>query len=147
MTTSSEPSEVVTASAEETEKVAAGLGARLKTGDLLLLVGELGAGKTTFVRGLARGMGVRGDVMSPTFQLVRLYPGDRPLAHVDLYRVERASELEELGLGDLLEECVVVVEWGDRLDARDALRVTIEAVDATHRRLRLEGGAAAWSWS
>ena len=73
MTTSSEPSEVVTASAEETEKVAAVLAARLKTGDLLLLVGELGAGKTTFVRGLARGMGVRGDVMSPTFQLVRLY--------------------------------------------------------------------------
>ena len=147
MTTSSETSEVVTASAEETEAVAARLAGRLKQGDLLLLVGELGAGKTTFVRGLARGMGVRGDVMSPTFQLVRLYPGDRPLAHVDLYRVERAAELEELGLVDLLDECVVVVEWGDRLDSREAFRVTIETVDATHRRLRLEGGAAAWSWS
>jgi len=147
MTTSRDRSEVVTASAEETEALAAGLAGRLKAGDLLLLVGEMGAGKTTFVRGLARGMGVRGDVMSPTFQLVRLYPGDRPLAHVDLYRVERAAELEELGLGELLDECVVVVEWGDRLDSWDALQVTMETVDATHRRLRLEGGAAAWSWS
>ena len=147
MTTSREGAEVVTASAEETEAVAARFAGRLSRGDLLLLIGELGAGKTTFVRGLARGMGVRGDVMSPTFQLVRVYPGDRPLAHVDLYRVERAAELEELGLGDLLEDCVVVVEWGDRLDWQEAFRVTIETVDATHRRLRLEGGAPAWSWS
>jgi len=147
MTTSHDGAEVVTASPEETEAVAAGLAGRLRRGDLLLLVGELGAGKTTFVRGLARAMGVRGDVMSPTFQLVRLYPGDPPLAHVDLYRIEQAAELEELGLGDLLEEGVVVVEWGDRLDLDDALRVTIQMVDAAHRRLRLEGGAAAWSWS
>jgi tRNA threonylcarbamoyladenosine biosynthesis protein TsaE len=147
MTTSPEGAEVVTASAEGTEAVAARLAGRLHPGDLLLLVGELGAGKTTFVRGLARGMGVRGDVMSPTFQLVRLYPGERPLAHVDLYRIEEAAELEELGLGELLEECVVVVEWGDRLDSPDALRVMIETIDPTHRRLRLEGGAAAWSWS
>jgi len=84
MTTSRDRSEVVTASAEETEALAAGLAGRLKAGDLLLLVGEMGAGKTTFVRGLARGMGVRGDVMSPTFQLVRLYPGDRPLEWSDL---------------------------------------------------------------
>lgn len=147
MTTSADGSEVVTASAEETEALAAHLARRLHTGDLLLLVGELGAGKTTFVRGLARGMGVRGDVMSPTFQLVRLYTGEPPLAHVDLYRIERAAELEELGLEDLLEDGVVVVEWGDRLSAPDALRVTIETLDADHRRLRLEGGAAAWSWS
>ena len=147
MTTSRDGTEVVTASPEETEAVAAGLAGRLRRGDLLLLVGELGAGKTTLGRGLARGMGVRGDVMSPTFQLVRLYPGDPPLAHVDLYRIEQAAELEELGLGDLLEEGVVVVEWGDRLDLDDALRVTIHMVDAAHRRLRLQGGAAAWSWS
>jgi tRNA threonylcarbamoyladenosine biosynthesis protein TsaE len=138
---------VVTASPEETEAMAAGLAHRLVPGDLLLLVGELGAGKTTFVRGLARGMGVRGDVMSPTFQLVRLYPGDRPLAHVDLYRIERSGELEELGLIDLLEDCVVVVEWGDRLGIEEAPRVRIEALDPARRRLRLEGGAAAWSWS
>jgi tRNA threonylcarbamoyladenosine biosynthesis protein TsaE len=147
MITSSDGTEAVTASPEETEALAARFASRLRTGDLLLLVGELGAGKTTFVRGLARGLDVRGDVMSPTFQLVRLYPGDPPLAHVDLYRIERSAELEELGLGDLLEECVVVVEWGDRLDVQDALRVRIESVDPAHRRLRLEGGAAAWSWS
>jgi tRNA threonylcarbamoyladenosine biosynthesis protein TsaE len=138
---------VVTTSPEETEAMAARLAGRLSAGDLLLLVGELGAGKTTFVRGLARGMGVRGDVMSPTFQLVRLYPGERPLAHVDLYRIEQAGELEELGLVDLLEDCVVVVEWGDRLEVEGALRVTIETVDPSRRRLRLQGGAAKWSWS
>jgi tRNA threonylcarbamoyladenosine biosynthesis protein TsaE len=147
MTISPDRTEAVTASAEETEALAARFAHRLRAGDLLLLVGELGAGKTTFVRGLARGMGVRGDVMSPTYQLVRLYPGDPPLAHVDLYRLERPGELEELGLGDLLEECVVVVEWGDRLGVGDSLRVAIETVDAAHRRLRLEGGAATWSWS
>lgn len=147
MTTSPDRTEAVTASAEETEALAAKLAHSLRTGDLLLLVGELGAGKTTFVRGLARGMGVSGDVMSPTYQLVRLYPGDPPLAHVDLYRLEKPSELEELGLGELLEEYAVVVEWGDRLEVGDAVRVTIETVDAAHRRLRLEGGAATWSWS
>jgi tRNA threonylcarbamoyl adenosine modification protein YjeE len=147
MITSPDGTEAVTSSAEETEALAARFASRLHAGDLLLLVGELGAGKTTFVRGLARGLGVRGDVMSPTFQLVRLYPGDPSLAHVDLYRIERAAELEELGLTDLLEECVVVVEWGDRLDVRDALRVTIDSMDPAHRRLRLEGGAAGWSWS
>jgi tRNA threonylcarbamoyladenosine biosynthesis protein TsaE len=147
MTTSPDGSEALTSSAEETEALAARFASHLRTGDLLLLVGELGAGKTTFVRGLARGLGVRGDVMSPTFQLVRLYPGNPSLAHVDLYRIGRSAELEELGLSDLLEESVVVVEWGDRLDLRDALRVTIESIDPARRRLRLEGGAAAWSWS
>ena len=127
--------------------MAAALAGRLVAGDLLLLVGELGAGKTTFVRGLARGLGIRGDVMSPTFQLVRIYPGERPLAHVDLYRIERTGELEELGLVDLFEECVVVVEWGDRLAVEAALCVRIETLDESHRRLRLEGGAANWSWS
>jgi tRNA threonylcarbamoyladenosine biosynthesis protein TsaE len=139
--------ELITASAEETEAAAARLAGRLGVGDLVLLVGEMGAGKTTFVRGLARGMGLAADVMSPTFQLVRLYPGQPPLAHVDLYRLGHSSELEELGLADLLEDSVVVVEWGDRLEAGNAPRVMIEMVDRSHRRLRLEGGASAWSWS
>jgi tRNA threonylcarbamoyl adenosine modification protein YjeE len=137
----------VTASPEETEAAAAKLAGRLAVGDLLLLAGEMGAGKTTFVRGLARGMGLQADVMSPTFQLVRLYSGRPPLAHVDLYRLGHSGELDELGLDELLEDSVVVVEWGDRLEARDALRVTIEMIDPTRRRLRLEGRAAGWSWS
>src|SRR5205085_2261117 len=81
-----------------------------------------GAGKTTFVRGLARGMGVSGDVMSPTFQLVRVYPGRVQLAHVDLYRVVDDAELGDLGLADLLDGGAVVVEWGGRLRRPGAVR-------------------------
>jgi len=107
--------ERVTRSAAETEALGEELAANLAPGDLLLLAGELGAGKTTFVRGLARGLGSSGAVQSPTFQLVRVYPGRIQLAHVDLYRLESGAELADLGLDDLLEQGIVAVEWGDRL--------------------------------
>lgn len=107
--------ERVTRSAAETEALGEELAASLAPGDLLLLAGELGAGKTTFVRGLARGLGATATVQSPTFTLVRVYPGRVQLAHVDLYRLESTAELAELGLEELLEEGVVAVEWGDRL--------------------------------
>ena len=107
--------ELRTSSPEETEAAGEELAASLRVGDLLLLAGELGAGKTTFVRGLARGLGSSAGVQSPTFQLVRVYPGRIQLAHVDLYRLESGADLTDLGLDDLLEEGVVAVEWGDRL--------------------------------
>jgi tRNA threonylcarbamoyladenosine biosynthesis protein TsaE len=107
----------------------------------------LGSGKTTFVRGLARGLGLHGHVMSPTFQLVRVYPGRVPLAHADLYRVGAASELADIDLEELLEGGAVAIEWGDRLEtAEAAMRVTIEPLDEKRRRLRLEGGPDGWSW-
>jgi len=138
--------QLITTSPEETEAVAARLGARVGPGDLLLLVGELGAGKTTFVRGLARGMGVAGQVMSPTFQLVRVYPGSVPLAHVDLYRLGQGADLADLDLDGLLDAGVVAVEWGDRLEAsEDAVQVVIEPLDQRRRRLIL-GGPNGWSW-
>ena len=145
MTTSAE---LVTDSPEATEAAGERLARHLRAGDLLLLEGPLGAGKTTFVRGLARGLGTRGDVMSPTFQLVRVYPGPLQLAHADLYRLERASELAQLGFDELLDEGVLVVEWGDRLaEAPDAAaRVLLEPVDETHRRIRVEGGRPGWTW-
>jgi tRNA threonylcarbamoyladenosine biosynthesis protein TsaE len=130
--------EVETASAEETEVEGERLGRTLRRGDLLLLVGPLGAGKTTFVRGLARGVGSADAVASPTFVLVRNYRGRVPLAHVDLYRLERAPELRDLGLDELLDEGAVVVEWGDRLDAPGAKVITIEPSGADRRRLRFE---------
>jgi len=142
--------ELVTASPEETEAVAARLGERLGPGDLVLLVGDLGAGKTTFVRGLARGMGVGGRVTSPTFQLVRVYPGPVQLAHVDLFRLDGGAELGELDLDGLLEVGAVAVEWGGRLEAsEDAVRVVIESLGEDRRRLTLTGGsngANRWSW-
>jgi len=130
--------ELETASAEETEAEGERLGRTLRPGDLLLLVGPLGAGKTTFVRGLARGAGSADAVASPTFVLVRNYRGRLPLAHVDLYRLDRAPELRDLGLDELLDEGAVVVEWGDRLEAPGAKVVTIEPLGGDRRRLRFE---------
>ena len=107
--------EITTSTPEETEAAGEEFAATLAVGDLLLLAGELGAGKTTFVRGLARGLGIKAGVQSPTFQLVRVYRGRIQLAHVDLYRLESGAELVDLGLDDLLDQGVVAVEWGDRL--------------------------------
>ena len=138
---------VTTTSAAETEAAGAHLARLLKAGDLLLLEGELGAGKTTFVRGLARGLGVGGEVQSPTFQLVRVHPGRPALAHVDLYRLENSAELTDLGLDDLLDQGIVVVEWGGRLDgARPTARIGFEALAPDRRRLRLLEAPPAWSW-
>jgi len=138
--------ELVTRSAAETEAAGERLGRTLAVGDLLLLAGELGAGKTTFVRGLARGLAVKGAVQSPTFQLVRVHPGPIPLAHVDLYRLETSGELGDLGLEEMLDEGVVVVEWGSRLlkpPGRHG-RVDFDLLDPASRSLRLEGPAE-WS--
>jgi tRNA threonylcarbamoyladenosine biosynthesis protein TsaE len=136
----------LTESAAETEAAGERLGAQLVRGDMLLLVGEMGAGKTTLVRGIARGMGLDADVMSPTFQLVRLYRGRLPLAHVDVYRLAGTGEIAELGLDELLDEGVVVVEWGDRLTWPGASRIRIEEPTRTSRRLLLEEAPERWSW-
>jgi tRNA threonylcarbamoyladenosine biosynthesis protein TsaE len=129
--------EITTHSAQETEAEGERIGQTLKEGDLLLLDGPLGAGKTTFVRGLARGIGSPDMVASPTFVLVRVYHGRVQLAHVDLYRLDRAPELRDLGLDELLEDGAVVIEWGDRLDAPGARVISIEPVGGDERRIRI----------
>jgi len=130
--------DVVTNTPAETEAAGEQLGSRLQKGDLLLLEGDLGAGKTTFVRGVARGVGSPAHVASPTFQLVRVYPGRIQLAHVDLYRLEASTELAELGLEELLDQGVVVVEWGNRLEAPEAAMLSIEHLGGDRRRLRMK---------
>ena len=130
--------ELETASAEETEAEGERLGQTLHAGDLVLLAGPLGAGKTTFVRGLVRGAGSPDAVASPTFVLVRNYRGRLPIAHVDLYRLNGVPELRELGLDELLDEGAVVVEWGDRLEAPRATHVTIVSLGGDHRLIRFE---------
>jgi tRNA threonylcarbamoyladenosine biosynthesis protein TsaE len=130
--------DVVTGSPAETEAAGEAFGRDLKTGDLLLLAGDLGAGKTTFVRGVARGAGSSAHVASPTFQLVRVYKGRIQLAHVDLYRIEADGELGDLGLDELLDQGAVLVEWGDRLDAPQAALLSIQHLGGDRRRLRLE---------
>src|ERR1700675_3622784 len=106
----------ITHSASETEALGERFGGRLRVGDMVLLTGELGAGKTTFVRGVARGTASAAPVASPTFQLVRVYPGRVQLAHVDLYRIETPSEFGDLGLEELLEQGAVEIECVDRLE-------------------------------
>lgn len=97
------------------------LAARLAPGDLVLLIGELGAGKTTFTQGLGAGLGVRGDITSPTFVLARVHPslvGGPALVHVDAYRLGTSAELDDLDLDASLEDAVTVVEWGEGIAER-----------------------------
>ncbi|HEV2818564.1 MAG TPA: tRNA (adenosine(37)-N6)-threonylcarbamoyltransferase complex ATPase subunit type 1 TsaE [Allosphingosinicella sp.] len=122
-----------------TEAFGAALGKALREDDVIALYGALGAGKTTLARGLLRGLGHEGDVASPTFPIVQAYapPDTRiPLWHVDLYRIERAAELDEIGLDDARDAAALVIEWPERLPRLwpDALRLTL-AVDGGSRVL------------
>ena len=123
------------ASAEETQALAARIGAQLQAGDLIVLTGELGAGKTTFTQGLGEGLGVRPGIISPTFVLVRVHPslGDGPdLVHVDAYRLESAGEIDDIDLENTLDTAVTVVEWGrDRVEHLAESRLDITLVRAT----------------
>ena len=128
------------ATAAETQAIAERLGRLLAPGDVLALVGPLGAGKTTFVQGLARGLDVPPDrhVASPTFALVNEHPGRVPLVHADLYRIEDARELLELGLTDAFDRAAVAIEWLDRFpDAAPAerLEITLAFADGDGRTL------------
>jgi tRNA threonylcarbamoyladenosine biosynthesis protein TsaE len=130
--------EETTSSPAETEEAGRRLGERLRAGDVVLLTGDLGAGKTTFVRGVARGISSSAPVASPTFQLVRVYPGRVQLAHVDLYRIESNGEVSGLGLEELADQGAVIIEWGDRIDVPDAALIEIEHLGGDRRLIRLK---------
>ena len=134
--------EMLTASEEETVGAGEQLGASLRPGDVVLLTGQLGAGKTAFVRGLARGVGaVPDDVSSPTFTLIQEYSGGRAtLHHVDLYRLQ-AVEVADLGLDELVSGGdIVAIEWAERWDERpdDAIEVRIEDTGEDRRQIRIK---------
>lgn len=125
----------------ETRRLAARLGRLARPGDVIALVGDLGAGKTCFVQGLARGLGVPASdrVASPTFNIILEHAGRMPLYHVDLYRIADESELAEIGLeGYLYGEGLCAVEWMDRfpgLAPRERLEVTIAMIDDPRDRM------------
>ena len=132
----------LSASEDETSAIARRLAATLSAGDVLLLSGNLGAGKTAFTRGLAAGLGIDpGEVSSPTFTLVHEYRGGRlALYHVDLYRLDGAAA-EDLGLEEMgVSDGVLAIEWPDRLshDLPNARMVTIAIVDENSRRIEIE---------
>jgi tRNA threonylcarbamoyl adenosine modification protein YjeE len=125
------------------------LGSMFRAGDLVVLTGPLGAGKTTLSRGIGEGLGVRGPVSSPTFVLARTHPslvGGPPLVHVDAYRLSSAAELDDLDLD--YERAVVVVEWGAGLVdgiADSQLEIRIDRADDDTRTVELDGSGPRWT--
>jgi tRNA threonylcarbamoyladenosine biosynthesis protein TsaE len=157
--------ELRTVTAEETREVGEAIAGLLRPGDAIALTGDLGAGKTTLVQGAARALGVSDQVVSPTFTLVREYEGRIPVAHVDVYRLERVQDVIDLGLEELpAEPGVLFVEWADAVaallpddrleieltgpdpgsDAR-RIRITPRGSSWRERSERLEGALARWS--
>ena len=134
---------VISHSPEETQAIGARLGARLRVGDVVACIGELGAGKTCFLQGLARGLGVETDVTSPTFVLVNQYRGRLPVYHVDAYRTESLTELVDLGLEEMLHgDGVTVIEWADKLLPLlppSTITVTITGLGDQPREIVIDG--------
>jgi len=121
-----------TSSTDETRALAAVVAEHVRPGDLLLLVGDLGAGKTTFAQGFARALGVEEPVTSPTFTLARTYPGRLRMHHVDVYRLERMAEVTDLALSELIDsDGVTLIEWGDAI---------LAALPQAYLEVRLEHG-------
>ena len=134
----------ITHSPEETEKIGEALAKSLQPGTILAYRGDLGAGKTAFTRGLARGLGCKETVTSPTYTIVNEYLGGRlPLFHFDMYRLASSDDLWDIGWEDYLErEGVCAVEWSENVaDAMEnAITVTIEKLGENTRQITIEGG-------
>lgn len=142
---------LVTTGPEETREVGTRLAELLAAGDVVSLSGDLGAGKTTFVQGAARGLGVEQPVVSPTFVLIREYQGRLPVLHVDVYRLDRVQDVVDLGLEDMVgEEAVTFVEWGDAIErllpeSSLEVRLSIDEAEEPVRRLVLRGPGPSWA--
>jgi tRNA threonylcarbamoyladenosine biosynthesis protein TsaE len=142
--------EVDLPTAEATQDLGRRLGRQLRAGDLVVLTGDLGAGKTTLTQGLGEGLGVRGPVTSPTFVIARVHPplsGGPALVHVDAYRIGGALELDDLDLDADVEESVTVVEWGHGVAERLAdayLEVVLTVADEERRVATVTGVGDRW---
>lgn len=137
---------LVTRSAAETAALGRFLGERAPDGLFLALTGDLGAGKTHFVQGLAAGLGVEGPVTSPTFNLMNVYDGRLPLKHFDFYRLSRADELYNIGWDEYSADGVVVCEWADlfpEVVPPEAVTAVFTVLSETERRIVFSWGGAA----
>jgi tRNA threonylcarbamoyladenosine biosynthesis protein TsaE len=136
--------------AEDTRAIGAALAELLRSGDAVALTGELGAGKTTFVQGVARGLGFHGAVVSPTFTLVREYRGRLTVHHVDVYRLDRVQDVLDLGFEEMADEDgVLFVEWGDAVEGllppeHLSVELTVPGSDE-RRRLIIAATGASWA--
>ena len=134
------PEPVITRSEHETFALGKRVAERLRPGTFVLLHGDLGAGKTAFVRGMAAGLGANPeDVSSPTFVLIQHYKGRVPLTHVDLYRLDSAAAVEDLGLEEMASGAIVAVEWAERLpqSPEGSVTVRIEDLGGDNRRIAI----------
>lgn len=141
--------QVRTHSPESTEELGRRLGARLRPGDVVALVGPLGAGKTVMARGIARGAGATGYIASPSFVVIREYAGPLRVYHADLYRLDRLEDIADLGLDELSEAGgVLVVEWADRADGllpMDHVRVEMTFGAGETDRVLIFSAPDAWA--
>ncbi len=134
----------ITHSPEETIEFAKSVGEKLKGGDVVAFIGGLGAGKTTFTRGLALGLGLEDDVTSPTFSLVNEYTGKTTLYHFDMYRIMNSDELETTGFFDYMNnKSVIVIEWSENIEEAlpdNTIFITLKAIDECSREIDINGG-------
>lgn len=134
----------ITHSPEETIKLGKEIGSKLKGGDIIAFVGGLGAGKTTFTRGLAIGMGLGDEVTSPTFALVNEYRGEINLYHFDMYRIMNAESLETTGFYDYMsDDNVLAIEWSENIKDcldKNTIYITINRIDDDTREFIIDGG-------
>ncbi len=130
---------ILSHSAEETFALAKRVADKLKGGEIILLSGDLGAGKTTFTKGLAKALGVKETVTSPTFTYVKEYDGRLKLYHFDMYRVADADEVYELGLEEYFYKGgVVVAEWNKFDDVKDPIRISIKSLGGDLREFEID---------
>jgi tRNA threonylcarbamoyladenosine biosynthesis protein TsaE len=144
MNTDSPAARIITRSAAETRSLGSIIGGRLESNVVITLTGDLGSGKTVFVQGLASGLGVPEHyyITSPTYTLVNEYPGRLRLFHVDLYRLDHAAEIEDIGLDEMISIAVVAIEWADKLPGSllaGRIHLRFEIVDETSRKISLFG--------
>lgn len=139
--------EIITKSVEETQKFAEACATLVQAGDIITLSGNLGAGKTTFTQGFARGLGMSNRIISPSFVLIRSYVSTRALPikqlyHIDLYRIHAEKDMEGLGLSEIFEEkdAVVVIEWAERMGSllpEKRWEINIESLGKHERKIRV----------